>query len=561
MLIEARCAAKTLGVFNMSYNTRVTLIPFSSMDSFSDLTQRFITEALPLLDDHAALLRRTNSAVSASRADFLAEWKTILERDDAHPELERVRTADALERGVAVLLEGLNAPKALRLEEYLQSIAAWCAELYALGLDYADQFALWASYRRALLPFLLREYATGPELSLVFSALDAQERAVLGMSAATGVQLAQEQLRQGVHQRSVGRLTGGLTHALNNTMAIIVGRAQIVEEQIGDEGQHEELRTIQRIARAGADSLKRLQQFAAARDGHENVRLDVNAVINDVIQLTRFRWRDDAEASGISIEVVKDLEEVPPVWGQTSLLRDALVELILNSVEAMPLGGLVTLRTERAKDSVVILVSDQGEEMDDATQARTRQPFFTTKGPGHVGLGLATVANLVHQMNGSFALASAPGEGTTARITLPIAPQAATPVDSRQARLARWANILVVDDEPLVRDVAARTFLLRGFHAVAADSGADALRLFSEQGPFQVVILDLGMPGMNGFEVARAIKNINPKTIVILMTGWAAELDTNKMRAAGIDRAISKPFDSEQVIQLINEALAIQEKM
>lgn len=118
-----------------------------------------------------------------------------------------------------------------------------------------------------------------------------------------------------------------------------------------------------------------------------------------------------------------------------------------------------------------------------------------------------------------------------------------------------------MDDEPLVRDVAARTFHLRGFRTVAADSGADAVRVFTEQGPFQVAIVDLGMPGMNGFDTARALKDLNPRTIVILMTGWAAELDSNKLREAGIDRAIAKPFDADQVIQLISEALAIQEKM
>lgn len=523
--------------------------------------QRFIQDSLPLLAEHFPLLARTSAVVGETRGEFLTHWKTLLEQDRAHPSLERLRAANALDHAAAVLLDGLNATGSTALQNYLQTVAAWSAELYAGGFDYADFAALWSAYRRAQLPILLRAYAAGPELTLVFGALDAQERAVMGIGAGMGIQVAHAQLTHGAHLRSVGRLTGGITHALNNTMAVIVGRAQIVEEQLAEEGQREELRAIQRIARAGADSLKRLQQFAYERDGHTNTRLDVNVLINDVVQLTRFRWRDDAEASGISIEVVKDLDAVPPVLGQPALLRDALVELILNSVEAMPLGGLVTIRTDRSEDRVVILVSDQGVGMDAAAQARATEPFFTTKGAGHVGLGLPTVASIVREMDGTFTLASAPGEGTTARITLPIAPPAAAPTDLRQARLARWAKILVVDDEPLVRDVAARTFQLRGFQTLAADSGADALRVFSEQGPFQVVIVDLGMPGMNGFQVARAIKDLNPKTIVILMTGWAAELDAQKMREAGIDRALAKPFDADQVIQLISEALAIQEKM
>ncbi|MBI4675433.1 MAG: response regulator, partial [Chloroflexi bacterium] len=511
--------------------------------------------------EHIPVLARLSAAVGETRGDFLAQWKAILDQESAHPSLERMRAPNALDHAATVLLDSLHVAPNASVQNYLQTVAAWSTELYVSGLDYPDFVALWSTYRRALLPCLLHAYAAGPELTLVFAALDVQERAVLGIGAVMGIQVAHAQLAQGVHLRSVGRLTGGITHALNNTMAVIVGRAQIVEEQLTEEAQREELRTIQRIARAGADSLKRLQQFAFERDGHANTRLDVNTLINDVIQLTRFRWRDDAEASGISIEVVKDLDVVPPVMGQVSLLRDALVELILNSVEAMPLGGLVTIRTDRAEGRVVVLVSDQGVGMDAIAQARATEPFFTTKGAGHVGLGLTTVASMVREMNGTFSLASTPGEGATARITLPMAQPSAGPADLRQARLARWAKILVVDDEPLVRDVAARTFLLRGFQTVAADSGADALRVFTEQGPFEVVIVDLGMPGMNGFEVARALKDLNPKTIVILMTGWAAELDAKKMREAGIDRALAKPFDADQVIQLISEALAIQEKM
>jgi signal transduction histidine kinase/CheY-like chemotaxis protein len=530
------------------------------MELAQPLIEHYAREMIPLLVGHLGMLQRVRAAVSAARNEFVVQWKALLEQDDIPPALQRARSGELVNHGTVVLAEGLELAASGMLQNYLQTVAAWSAELYVAGLDFADQFALWKQYRRALLPLLLREFQTGPELAMAFQALDAQERAVMGLAGVMGMQVAREQLAQGVHQRSVGRLTGGLAHAMNNTMAVIVGRAQIVEEQLTNEDLREEMRSIQRIARAGAESLRQLDQYASERDGREPTRVDVNTIINQVVQLTRFRWRDDAEASGISIDIVKDLEVVPQVWGQTALLRDALVELILNSVEAMPLGGIVTLRTERANDHVVILVIDQGEGMDETTRTRALEPFFTTKAMGHVGLGLATVVEIVRQMNGTLALDSTPGQGTTVRITLPIALQTALPTDRQQARMARWANILVVDDEPQIRDVAARTFHLRGFRVVAADSGADALRVFQEKGPFEVVITDLGMPGMNGFEVARALKKVNPKIIVILMTGWAAEIDANKMREFGIDRAISKPFDVDHVIQLISEAFAIQER-
>ncbi len=527
------------------------------MDETDSLVTRYIESNAPLLQEHARILHQLGAQVLDARQEFVGQWKAGIERDAT---FERVRpTHEMIERAASVLVDALAVER--DVSKYLREVAAWSADLHANGMNYLDATQWLVTFRRALLSLLVRAYATGPDLELVFRALDAHERAVLGTIAVSEIETTQKQLTHGAHQRSVGRLTGGVIHALNNTLAIIVGRAQLLEEQVGEESLRDELRAIQKIARGGADSLKRLQQFAAERTGHAPARIDVNVVINDVVQLTRFRWRDDAEASGISIDVVKDLVPVPPVIGQAHALRDALVELILNSVEAMPLGGLVTIRTEQAEDQVQIAVADQGEGMDTLTRARAGEPLFTTKGSGHVGLGLATAAKIVREMGGTFSLESLPGAGTTARIALPIAREIQQAGDLRPARLARWANILVVDDEPMVRDVAARTFHLRGFRTVAADSGADAVRLFSEQGPFQVVIVDLGMPGMNGFDTARAIKDLNPRTIVILMTGWAAELDTKKMREAGIDRAIAKPFDVDQVIQLISEALAIQEKM
>lgn len=526
------------------------------MSAENSIVTRYIQDALPLLAGHQRVLADLAGKLASVRAEFVGQWKTVLEQDAS----ARVRLSnDMLEHATRVLVDALCSGK--NLESYLEGVSAWSADWRVNGANYADAAHFLTTFRRALLPRILQFYNAGAESELVFQGLDAHERAVLGVMAVSEIQATQDKLTHGAHQRSVGRLTGGVIHALNNTMAVIVGRAQILEEQVSEEPLREELRAIQKTARGGADSLKRLQQFASDRTDRQTTRIDVNVVINDVVQLTRFRWREDAEASGVSIDVVKDLVPVAPVTGQASALRDALVELILNSVEAMPLGGLITVRTEQVEGIVQIAVTDQGEGMDMATQSRATQALFTTRGSGHMGLGLTTVENITRQMGGTLDLRSSPGHGTTALMSLPIARQSQQAVDLRPARLARWASILVVDDEPMVRDVAARTFHLRGFRTVAADSGADALRVFAEQGPFQVVIADLGMPGMNGFETARAIKDLNPRTIVILMTGWAAELDPKKMRGAGIDRAIAKPFDVDQVIQLISEALAFQDKM
>jgi signal transduction histidine kinase/ActR/RegA family two-component response regulator len=520
-----------------------------------------LQDAVLQLADSATLLRSVGSLLRAQRAEILAQAKSALPRDLRHPGLEHLRNLpDAFEQAWHVLFEELGERDDPQLKRYLEGVAAWSIQAQRVGIDYAAQKLLFAIFRRALIPFLFQTYQAGPEFQLIFAALDAHEHSVMEVLAAAAIDLAHGQLMSGAHLRSVGRIAGGVAHALNNTLTVLVGRAQILEVQLTDPAQREELRAIQKIARAGADSVRRFQGYAAERQAREPTRLDVNAVVNDVIQLTRL-GQDDAEGSGVSIDMAKDQLPVPPVIGQATLLRDALVELVWNGVEAMPRGGLVTLRTDRTGDRVQIVVADQGEGMDPLTQARAGEPFYTTKGAGHLGLGLATAAQIVRGMGGTLELSSAPGQGTRVSVMLPAVAEITPAGDLRAARLARWASMLVVDDEPLVRDVAVRTFELRGIRAVSAGSGSDAVRVMTSEGPFQVALVDLGMPGLNGFETAKALKELNPKAIVILMTGWAAELDDKKMRESGIDRVISKPFDFEQVIQLIHEALAIQDKI
>lgn len=522
--------------------------------------ERIISAAIPRLADSARPLSETAKHVQSARQELVSSWRGAQIAQSPRADASPLASGEFIEQAVDIWLIPLDATD-LNLQACLERAAAWSAELYEGGFDLADQTALWTQMRRALMPFLVRWHPVGPELDQTLAAFDVLERAVLGVVAAVGIHRAQEQLAEGIHLRAVGRLTGGLAHALNNAMAVIVGRAQILQEQAADAAFANDLRDIQKTARSSAEALKLLQIFSSDWDGEAVTRLDVNELVHQVIEVTRFRWRDDAEANGIAIEVIRDLTPVPPVIGRAGALRDALVELVLNAVEAMPSGGQLTIQTAPADDKVRIVIADQGSGMESHVSARALEPYFTTKGTGHAGLGLMTVADSVRQMGGTLTLESTAGAGTTAILRLPVALPIHPAADNLAARLVRWAKILIVDDEPLVLDVTARTFALRGFRVVTAASGEEALRAVREQGAFEVALVDLGMPGMNGFQTAHAIKALYPRTLVILMTGWAAELDAAKLREAGIDRAITKPFAVAQVIQLISEGLALQEKI
>lgn len=530
------------------------------MPAETTLSHRLIAQLAPSLSDHTRLLSELTASVKGEQGALAEAWVHALTQTPTESLApHKVDAAQSLLlEGTKIFLDAFAAQSDMASEKLLRGWVNWNKELEQRGFNFVDRILLLNTFRRALLPILVKKFEAGPELELAFAALDASERAMLALTAASEIESAPELLLEGGHARSVGRLTGGIAHSLNNMLTVIIGRTQLLEEQVIDENTRSELRAIQTSARAGAESLRRLQQYALAGDSQSPVPLDVNSVISDAVKLTRFRWRDDAEASGIVIDVVQDLAPVPPIIGQVGLLRDALVELILNSIEAMPLGGLITVRTERLGDQVALAVTDLGEGMDEATRERAPEPFFTTKGAGHVGLGLASVKTIAQQHQGTFTLASRAGQGTTATLTFPIAP--ISPGTS-EPRLAHWANILIVDDEEMVRHVAERALTSRGFHTTAADSGIEALRLFREQGPFEVVLLDLGMPGMNGFELAHALKKDYPRTVIILVTGWASELDPKKLREAGIDRTLTKPFDVDQMIQLVGEAMAVRENL
>jgi signal transduction histidine kinase/ActR/RegA family two-component response regulator len=516
-------------------------------ESRGALVVDLLTELMDELKDHARVLAEFAAKTAPQREPLIETWRA----DDAiHPRAW-------YENAAQVLLDALQSNgDAPDLDAYLKGVAAWSRTLAASGTDYATAVQDLYRLRRAALTPLLTFYTAGPELQLVFDALDALDRVLRTIVAEAFIETAQAQLRESARLRTVGHLTQGIAHSLNNRLAAILGRAQLLEQSAADETLREGLREIENAAHTAADSLRRLQEYAAARTGEAFAAVDVNAVVNDAVQLTRYRWRDDAEANGIVIDVIKDFADVPPVQARRRQVCDALVELVLNAVEAMPLGGLVTVRTERVGERARVSVSDLGAGMDASTRAAAGAPFFTTKGAGHVGLGLVTAASIAQEHNGALEIESELGRGTTVTLALPLAPAPLEAQPEQHGQLVRGLNILVVDDDASIREIARKSFELHGHRVQIAESGTEALEIFREGGGWEVVLSDLGMPGMNGLEVARTVKRLRPETVVILMTGWAAELDPRQLNESGVDRAIHKPFDVEDVLQLIGEALA-----
>jgi GAF domain-containing protein/ActR/RegA family two-component response regulator len=364
---------------------------------------------------------------------------------------------------------------------------------------------------------------------------------------------AQDQLVRTEKLRALGEMASGVAHDFNNLLASILGRAQLLLQRIEEPRLRQWLQVIERSALDGAQTVRRLQEFTRIRRDQPFVAVDVNQVVRDALEITQSRWREEPLSRGIAIDVRTSLGEVPPIAGDPVELREALTNLILNAVDAMPDGGALSLRTGRVDHLVELSVSDTGVGMPESVRQRIFDPFYTTKGARGTGLGLSITYGILMRHRARVVVESEPGQGTSFRLafepgaTVDVAesiPPVTMPVGAPM-------RCLVVDDEEAVGTVLGDVLESSGHSAVVLTSGAAAIDRFRRE-PFDVVFTDLAMPGLSGWQVARAVKATAPATPVFLVTGFGVELSAEERRAHGVDLVLSKPLN----IQSILDALA-----
>jgi CheY-like chemotaxis protein len=282
----------------------------------------------------------------------------------------------------------------------------------------------------------------------------------------------------------------------------------------------------------------------------------VDQLLMDVNEITRPRWKDRAQASNVHINLNLQINSHALVLGDPSELREVLVNMVFNAVDAMPEGGKLMLSADEVEGQIQISVSDTGTGMTQETRSRVFDPFFTTKGEAGMGLGLAVCYGIIQRHSGSVDIDSEPGRGTTFRITLPKAeaPVAAKPVDEENVRLrlvrkSTKPSILVVDDEAAVRELLVDILETDGYDVTVAENGEQALKEF-DQKSFKAVFTDVGMPGMSGWELARAIRERNATIPVAVITGWGESVSSDDQEAAQVNWVVSKPFSVDRISEI-----------
>lgn len=339
-------------------------------------------------------------------------------------------------------------------------------------------------------------------------------------------------------------------------LAIILGRLAAVRDRVADPGAARDLAQAEEAAWRVAEALRGVLGFTPGSGAPPAAPIDFAALVRESVRATERLWAGQGGGPPIAL----DLETVPPVAVHPDEFRQVLHHLLQNAREAMDGDGGVTVRLRWDGGSrVEVSVTDHGRGMNDATRARAGEPFFTTKGTGRLGVGLAVARAMAERHRGELELETAPGRGTTARLRLGTATGAWTPPVAAKPRPPVRHRVLVVDDDDAVRETLAQSLTRDGYVVDTAGNVGDAVALLGREA-IDLVVTDLVLPGGSGLEVARTVKRSHPATPVILITGWPGRVAQETLEAHGIDALVEKPAGLDTirsaVASLIDRAAA-----
>ncbi|MFH1849898.1 MAG: response regulator [archaeon] len=361
---------------------------------------------------------------------------------------------------------------------------------------------------------------------------------------------------------AIGELASGVAHDFNNSLQIIFGNIELalLAPDLSP-GVREYLNIIKTSAGDAAARILQLQRFAGkGRMEDDCSPVDLGRLLDETIDQARPMWKDGAEENGLVFSIHRNYSEARTVDGNPGALRTAFYNLIKNGIEAMPGGGALSFETGSTDKGVYVRVSDTGVGMDAETRLRIFQPFYSTKGleQGR-GLGMSAVYAIIREHGGDVhVLESAPGKGTTIEMVLPYGTMKAesqpyeTPSEYQCS-----ARVLWVDDEEQIRTFGQRILEDSGHRVDTATSGADALRLLEDR-RYDLIITDVGMPGMSGWQFAERIKGRYEGTKVAVVTGWGAEVTREQKERYGVGYVLGKPIDLDTLEGLVREVMQLK---
>lgn len=432
------------------------------------------------------------------------------------------------------------------------------SHLLARSMRYAlERAKIQAELRKSYAELDLRVKVRTAELSETNRKLNdeiAERRRVEDAFRESNRQLAEavsklRETQQSIIQRerlhALGRMASGIAHDFNNSLAPILGFSELLllkEENLSDTAKvRSYMEMIHEAAEESAKVVARLREFYRYREESDHFeKTELNELVENVVAMLKPKWKDQAQLAGTDIEVKLDLPALPPLLGSRDQLQEMLANLLCNAIDAISGKGTILIRTFTKEEKIFLQVADTGCGMTEEVRARCLEPFFSTKKEAGTGLGLGTVFGIVRRHDGDITIESRVNMGTTVTVSLALTHEAQKEPEPPAAQELPSLKILLVEDEPLVRDVI-EAYLSEDTHRVqCAANGREGLEKF-KAGSFDLVLTDRAMPEMNGDRLALEIKRLSPQTPVLLLTGFS-DLTGKNNQPEGVDLVVGKPF-------------------
>jgi signal transduction histidine kinase/CheY-like chemotaxis protein len=370
------------------------------------------------------------------------------------------------------------------------------------------------------------------------------------------IRIIQEELAQSFGLRALGERAGSVAHDVNNILLAIVGHAQLAQQQGTEAAARHALGVIERAALDGSQVVRRIQSMARGETLPSAEPVDLNVVVRQSIELLQPMWTVTA-VRGPTITARVETGPSAHVEGTPWELREVMINVLLNAVQAMPDGGTLSVRTFVKDEHAWAEVCDTGIGMTDDVRRRLFEPYFTTKRSAGSGLGMSTVAAIVQRHGGVIEVDSRPGHGATVTIGFPLArptePCPAPAPVSSTTPTPTSLRVLVVGADARARGALTMALEELGHSVLATADAGEALRTFID-GDFSVVFTDVAVGEVTGWDVAGAVKQIRPAVAVILVAGRADARAVGRAEAAAVDHVLAKPFTLDQIAAVVADA-------
>ena len=365
-------------------------------------------------------------------------------------------------------------------------------------------------------------------------------------------------LLQSEKLKSVGLVASGISHEINNILAIIMGRAEILQRGFNDSKLKEGLSSIIKAGENGAEIVSKMLTFAKSdAKTSDYVFIDIGLLICQSIDFTEPRWKNMAQSKGINYQIdTAGIDKIHEVFCNSTELTEVFINIINNALDAMPEGGCLAFSVKSDKNTVFINISDTGTGMSDDDRKTIFDPFFTTRLPHGTGLGMSIVYSIIKRHGGKIEVESEIGKGTTFNLSIPIHKemiQNIAPLSEPDSdRITKKLRILVVDDEKDICNIIDDFLTADGHIIKTVNSGAEAIEQIRKE-QFDLVLSDLAMPDKTGYDVITALNKLEKRPKIGIITGWSEELNSLEKETMKVDFIMKKPLHLSEIARRIND--------